>query len=129
MNNRTVVIAGGGASGALTAANLLMRAPGTRVIVLEPAERLGRGMAYSTTCPLHLLNVPAQKMSAFPDDPGHFLRWLHGNGFGHFDGTSFVPRMIYGDYLEATLEAARNNADSNEFLHIREEAVACSEKP
>ena len=35
-----------------------------------------RGAAYATPIPLHLLNVRAANMSAYPDRPTHFLEWL-----------------------------------------------------
>ena len=44
-------------------------------MLVEERARLGRGVAYSTTSDAHLLNVPAAGMSAFPDEPGHFLQW------------------------------------------------------
>lgn len=121
--DRTVLIAGGGASGALVAANVLRNAPGTRVVLIEPRAELARGMAYSTTCPRHLLNVPAAKMSAFPEDAGHFVRWLQNSGLAGYSGMSFVPRMIYGDYLSAVLDEARAGASSRDFVHAQTKAV------
>ncbi len=121
--DRTVLIAGGGASGALVAANLLRDCRVTRVVLIEPRTEPARGMAYSTDCPLHLLNVPAAKMSAFPDDPGHFVRWLHNRGRKEYSDTSFVPRMIYGDYLSAVLDEARAGAGSKSFEHIQAKAI------
>ena len=63
-----VAIVGGGASGTLLAAQLL-RAGGTRVVLIERGARLGRGVAYGTRFAGHLLNVPAASMSGLPDDP------------------------------------------------------------
>ncbi|MFN3432504.1 MAG: FAD/NAD(P)-binding protein, partial [Candidatus Sericytochromatia bacterium] len=72
-----IAILGGGFSGTMVAANLLRRASGPlTVAVVERREALGRGVAYSTTESCHLLNVPAGAMSAWPDEPGHFLDWL-----------------------------------------------------
>ena len=49
-----VVIAGGGASGALVAANLLrLGGPELEVVVVEPRAGLGLGVAYSTQDPWH----------------------------------------------------------------------------
>lgn len=64
----------GGANGVLAATQLLLH--GGDVNLVEPAAELGRGLAYSTRCPVHLLNVPAGNMSAFPHDREHFVRWL-----------------------------------------------------
>jgi len=125
--NPTVLIVGGGASGALLAANLLRQSTGTVVIMIEPRAELGRGMAYSTTCPLHLLNVPAAKMSAFPDDARHFVRWLAARGYAEYDACSFVPRMIYGDYLSDILTGAANLAGAWRFRHIRRKAAGFSQ--
>lgn len=100
-----IVIVGGGFSGTLLAINLL-RFDGPRATLVErEGARIARGVAYSATEPAHLLNVRAGGMSAFPDDPGHFVRWLEGGGHGGVG--SFVPRLLYGQYLAETLAAVR----------------------
>lgn len=43
-----IAIIGGGCSGVLAAISLLREAPDEDLIVIEPREDLGRGMAYST---------------------------------------------------------------------------------
>jgi uncharacterized NAD(P)/FAD-binding protein YdhS len=116
----TIVI-GGGASGALAAAQLLLR--GAEVILLEPAAQLGAGMAYSTRCPLHLLNVPAVNMSAFPDDRDHFLRWLERNRPGQYTDCSFAPRSLYGEYLRSVLDETLQRG-KGKLRHVRARAVA-----
>jgi uncharacterized NAD(P)/FAD-binding protein YdhS len=96
-----VLIVGGGFSGTLLAINLL-RHDGPRVTLIERrGEQLARGVAYSAADESHLLNVRAGNMSAFPDDPGHFVRWLSECGEG--DARSFVRRIRYGAYLHALL--------------------------
>jgi uncharacterized NAD(P)/FAD-binding protein YdhS len=101
---RHVAIVGGGFSGTLLAINLL-RHDGPRATLIErrPAQ-LARGVAYSAAHEDHLLNVRAANMSALPDDPDHFVRWLTRNGLG--DRSTFVPRRLYGRYLREMLAAA-----------------------
>ncbi len=96
---RRIAIVGGGASGVLLAVHLLRHRPdGLIVTMIERRPDLGAGVAYATKHPDHLLNVRASNMSAFPDDPGHFSRWLDGQGrAGGPDG--FEPRRLYRDYL------------------------------
>lgn len=98
-----MAIVGGGASGTLLAVNLLRhaRAP-FRVALVERGGRVGRGLAYSTDSARHLLNVPAARMGAFPDDAEHFLRWARRETPGVAPG-DFLPRQRYGQYLEAVL--------------------------
>ena len=77
-----IIIVGGGASGVLLAVNLLKQAQAaTRVTLIEQRRDLGVGFAYSMRDPAHLLNVRAQNMSAFPDDPTHFQKWLASAGY------------------------------------------------
>ena len=103
----TVVVAGGGASGVLAATHLLGgsgRKP-VRVVLVDRGPHPRRGLAYSTLNPSHLLNVPAAGMSAFPDQPHHFLDWARTR----VDGAgphSFLPRRLYGEYLGAVLTSA-----------------------
>jgi uncharacterized NAD(P)/FAD-binding protein YdhS len=110
MRERAIVVIGGGASGTLVAAALVAQTTDVRVVVVEPRERLGCGVAYSTECPVHLLNVPAGKISAFPDRPDHFVRWLSERSGANVAPSSFVPRSSYGDYLNAIATDAQANA-------------------
>jgi len=96
-----IAIVGAGFSGTLLAINLLRFDGPPAVLVERRAAQVARGVAYSATHPDQLLNVRAAGMSAFPDDAGHFVRWLDRHGGG--TGTSFVPRAIYGAYLAETL--------------------------
>ena len=71
-----VVIVGSGYSGTMVAVHLARAQRGLRVALIDRSKTFGRGVAYGTTDPKHLLNVPADQMGAFPDDIGHFYRWL-----------------------------------------------------
>lgn len=91
-------------------------------MIVEPREQLGRGVAYSTDCRLHLLNVPAGKMSALPEEPGHFVHWLEENTTEPFGPASFVPRSIYGDYVNAVAAEAQLAA-RDRWRHVRACAI------
>ena len=87
--------------GALVATHLLrLGGAGLEVVVVEPRAELGLGVAYATRDPWHRLNVPALIMSAFPDDPDHFRRWMD------VPGESFPRRLDYGRYLQAVFADA-----------------------
>ena len=103
-NGKHFVIVGAGASGVLLACHLLRAADqGIRVTLIEKRQAIGRGMAYSTAQPGHLLNVRAANMSAFADDPLHFCRWLAAHDDvtkGHEPGPlTFAQRRVYGRYI------------------------------
>ena len=74
-----IAIIGGGFSGTALAVQLLRRSGGP-VTLIERSGAWGPGLAYGTRCDRHLLNVRAERMSLFPDDPDHFTRWLAGAG-------------------------------------------------
>jgi uncharacterized NAD(P)/FAD-binding protein YdhS len=100
-----VAIIGAGASGTLTAVQFARLAPfGARGALIDAGARAARGLAYGTPYGAHLLNVPAARMSALPDDPEHFLRWLRARDASAMPGT-FAPRALYGDYLASLLAA------------------------
>ena len=105
---RHVAVIGAGFSGTLLAINIL-RHDGPRVTLIERNSGAGRGIAYSTLHADHLLNVRAANMSAFPDDPDHFVRWLAAHG-GQGTAGDFAPRATYGAYLRELLETAREAA-------------------
>jgi uncharacterized NAD(P)/FAD-binding protein YdhS len=125
----TIAIIGSGFSGTMAAANLL-RLPGLRrVVLIERGPRFARGVAYSTTCASHILNVPAGRMSAYDDDPDHFLRWARERDSA-VHGGSFLPRMIYGEYLEDVLQAAAAGTAQGVTLdRINAEAVDIVPQP
>ena len=101
-----VAIVGGGATGVLCALCVLHAAhAGDRITLIDNTINLGAGVAYSTTDESLLLNVRAVQMSAYADQPNHFVEWLttHKN---QPDGEAFVPRTWYAQYLQHTLTTA-----------------------
>lgn len=113
-----VAVVGGGASGALQALHLAQAGVGP-ITLIERAREPGRGVAYSTTRPEHLLNVPARRMSAFNDDPDHFTRWFAARAGGTDE--DYAPRMLYGDYLAELLT-------ENGIATVRGEAIDVTDK-
>lgn len=101
----SVAIIGGGFCGAVLAAQLLRKSAGRiPVVLIERSPCLGRGVAYGTRCTEHLLNVPAKDMSAFPDDPEQFLRWVRAHCHHDVKGSDFLSRCRYGDYVHSVLQ-------------------------
>ena len=106
-----VAIIGGGASGVLLAAELLRHGRRVRrVALIERTAHTGRGAAYGTGDPAHLLNVPAGGMSAMAHDATHFVRWLRRrNPVAH--ELTFAARRDYRRYLGHVLADARELGD------------------
>jgi len=111
---KTILVIGAGFSGAIIAARLMQQSNGTPTLLylLNGSGRIARGMAYGTQSSFHVLNVPAGNMSAFPNDPDHFLRFAHSID-PSITAASFVSRRIYGDYLEWILNEAERSAPPN----------------
>lgn len=99
-----VAVIGGGASGVLTAINMLVRSddPALEVVVHEASGIVGRGIAYGTNDQRHLLNVRARHMSAFPDSPSDLLDWALRTGRSS-DPQGFLPRADFAIYLQDRL--------------------------
>jgi len=104
----TVAVIGAGFSGVLTALRLLLAPEGPRVLLIERSARFGRGAAYASSNPRHLLNVRASNMSAFVEQPSHFLDWLAEAGVPAEEQT-FVTRDRYGQYLQSILRKATSD--------------------
>ena len=124
-----VAILGGGLSGAATAFHLARTLPpqSADIVVVEPRESLGRGLAYSTTDPAHRINVPASKMTLISSDLGHFMAWLAAErralspGTLTLRGDFFPERQIFGQYVGACLEPY---LASGAIRHLRATAVS-----
>lgn len=104
----TIVIVGGGFSGAVLAWHLHRTAPYTHnIIIVEPRDEIGRGLAYDSSDPAHRINVPALKMNLDFDEEGHFEQWLVAEGYPARDpaaqipGALFPTRAAFGDYVNA----------------------------
>jgi len=95
------------------------------VTLIEKRPDVGRGIAYYTANPDHLLNVRAANMSAFPDQPDHFWRWLstredEGRSTWEHCGDPFcfVPRRIYGDYIGSLITPLLSDGECSGGLRI-----------
>src|SRR5246127_3957070 len=99
----TIAIIGGGVSGTLTAFHLVRQETPARVILIDQRPDFGLGLAYSTPSLRHLLNVPAGKISALPDQPDHFLNWLRKNHDPAATEKTFAPRAVFGRYIQSLL--------------------------
>ncbi|MEH2226072.1 FAD/NAD(P)-binding protein [Nostoc sp.] len=117
----TIAIVGGGFSGSLVATHLLKTATQPLTIkLIERSDQIGKGIAYSTDTNCHLLNVSAGNMSAFAHDPGHLLRWLQHNRdeltvffSEEVNASTFIPRKVYGLYIQSVLAEAEATAPSD----------------
>lgn len=109
-----VVIIGGGFSGALCALHLSAAQPDLQISIIERGPRLGPGLAYGACAPEHLLNVPVSRLGMGLEPS--FEAWLHdtvdpsllAQALEESDGKlgdAFVPRSLFGDYLEDLIKS------------------------
>ncbi|WP_244475299.1 FAD/NAD(P)-binding protein [Rhizobium sp. Leaf341] len=121
-----VAIVGSGFSATAVGVHLLQSLPASASIAVvgdDPA--FGRGTAYRTEFHLHRLNVPAGRMSLFPDAPDHFLQWLEQRGRG-LSRDYFASRGDYGLYLRDTLASLlRDRASRARLDFIKAKATGC----
>jgi uncharacterized NAD(P)/FAD-binding protein YdhS/predicted metal-dependent enzyme (double-stranded beta helix superfamily) len=132
-DSHNVVIVGGGFSGAMTAAQILHRAghSGTavKVTIVERQGAVGEGMAYSTREQAHLLNVPAGRMSAWPDRPDDFAQWA-SRRYAVGEPSAFLPRQWYGEYVrESLLSAAQEAGEAARLALVFDEARRIARRP
>ncbi|MFJ3054517.1 FAD/NAD(P)-binding protein [Herbaspirillum sp. NPDC087042] len=122
-----IAIVGGGFAGTVTAIKLLravtasgQHAPLTLTLIESRAE-IGRGIAYSTDNPDHIVNGTAQLFGLYPDQPTHLPQWLarhaQRHGWTPPPGVAeagfleaFPPRWLYGSYLQDELRQAAQDA-------------------
>jgi uncharacterized NAD(P)/FAD-binding protein YdhS len=83
---------------------LIHKSDACEIILINKQETFNKGFAYNPYSDKQLLNVIAAKMSAFAEQPDHFLDWvMEQNEFKNRDRTlianSFLSRKLYGAYL------------------------------
>ncbi|WP_406865529.1 FAD/NAD(P)-binding protein [Streptomyces sp. HUAS MG47] len=126
-----MAVVGAGAAGALVAVQLCETAARRRtpleLVLIDPAPEAGRGVAYATEIPEHRLNVPVGGMSCYPDDPGHFQRWLCRHGESTVTAGDFAARYRFGSYLADTLGRAIITAHGTVAVRrLRTTATRCT---
>jgi uncharacterized NAD(P)/FAD-binding protein YdhS len=124
-----VVVVGAGFAAIATVCNLIeLLPPSARVAVVGDDPGFGRGTAYRSELYLHRLNVPAGRMSLFPDRPDAFVTWLKERKRPLRDG-DFASRQDYGLYVRDTLAALlRDKRPRCRVDFIRAKATGCVER-
>lgn len=124
-----VAIIGGGFSGTTIAYHLAQQTSqdAIEIIVIEPREKLGGGLAYSSHDPAHRINVPAAKMTMVSADPDHFKRWLAHDTVSVEDslartakGDDFPQRSVFGRYVHDHIQPF---IKTGQVQHIRAKAL------
>jgi len=135
LNTSVAVIGGGAASVALVwyLVDALVRGGNQEehisVTILEKSQVPGVGLAYQKDAPSLLLNVAARYMSLFEEDPHDFWRWFsasrHAASHLHYTPDSYIPRWIFGEYLQSRLAEAieRGRRNGINVRVVREEVV------
>lgn len=121
----TIAVIGAGFSGAATVYHLAKQARRrTRVHLIDPAQRVGRGLAYGCSHEHLLLNVPAGRLSVDPAKPGDFHEWCLSTGLPSNPG-AFHPRAWFGEYVESRMSDALEAASGTVTLdRVRDQAIS-----
>lgn len=139
MKTTTLAIVGGGANGTATLIHLVLKliidpseSP-VSLVLIEEDDEVGPGLAYGTEERGHILNTSAGLMGIFAEEPTHFVSWMQENKsmvqeqFPDLEihDYAYVPRCLYGKYLESILEEYVQLARQHEIQVklLRDEAV------
>jgi uncharacterized NAD(P)/FAD-binding protein YdhS len=99
-----IAIIGGGAAGAALFGALLNLDDDATVHWVTGPSTNGRGVAYATHDDHHLLNVRAGGMGIYVDQSEEFLQHAVRDHAG-VRNTDFLPRRLFGDFIEAQVQA------------------------
>ena len=127
---KTVVIVGGGFSGALTAINLAQLTLSTELTIylIDVRGTFGPGLAYSPPSERFKLNVRTKAMGAFPADPEEFFRWLKARE-PVTSPEDFAPRLRYGEYLTELVERAAISSHAHKLVRVADEVTDVTYHP
>lgn len=114
MNTKNITIIGGGACGISLFIELFLqlRIAGVHqdvsINIIEENQQVGKGLAFGTKQPGHILNTQAQLMGIHHAEPEHFSDWLKEHTKRVKDEVvdnqgqdeAFTTRRLYGDYLQ-----------------------------
>ncbi|GGA19923.1 FAD/NAD(P)-binding protein [Dyella nitratireducens] len=109
-----IAIIGGGATGASVFGALLAHdAPDTVHWVTGSEGGTGRGVAYGAAHDHHLLNVRASGMGLYLDADDDFAQYSSRHRPGS-QPTDFLPRRLFGEYIEAQLSKRLHHAQQRD---------------
>ncbi|MCF0059131.1 FAD/NAD(P)-binding protein [Dyadobacter sp. CY356] len=114
MKSTNITIIGGGACGISLFIELFLqlRIAGIHqdvsIHIIEENQQVGKGLAFGTRQPGHILNTQAQLMGIHHAEPEHFSDWLKEHNKrvapevvdNQGQGEAFTTRRLYGDYLQ-----------------------------
>ena len=128
-----VAIVGGGFTGAVFAIHLSRMAKRPLdIAIIEPRDRLGRGLAYDTADPDHRLNAPLEVHLVYPDAPDHLRGWYAAHSDTArdpealaSDGNIYMRRGEFGRYVEEQLRAQFDGSPSGSTIrHVQSRVLA-----
>ncbi len=113
MDKEHIVIIGGGACGVAAFIELFvqLKAGGhehkVKITLIEPDE-IGKGLAFGTSQPGHLLNTQADLMGIHASEPAHYSEWLKSRSHEVSSETiglespddAYSTRRLYSNYLQ-----------------------------
>lgn len=119
-----VLVIGGGFSGVSFVVQCARRFPSPATFtVIESRAELGRGIAFSAEHPAHRLNAPDAVHVLDPAKVDDFLDWLEETGTLMrdpeamcADGTNYIRRGTFGEYVRDRFAQARDSNLSNSDL-------------
>ena len=125
-----IAIIGAGLSGTAVAIQLLRRAvPGSvRVVLIDPREDPGAGVAYAMRDYPYPLNVAAGQMSLDAARPLDFLEFAHAQRI-QATAADYLPRQVFGEYLRTRLEEARAAQPQVDCQHLRARVLQLRRSP
>ena len=115
---KKIAIIGGGFSGTMVIRQLIDQGFKGEIMRFHHADSETLGPAYRKDSGDLLLNVRSQNMSAFPEDPKHFVRFLEAEHPEISHPRAFVPRSIYGNYLQSIWTVILETLYLHELLGI-----------
>jgi uncharacterized NAD(P)/FAD-binding protein YdhS len=107
-----IAVIGGGAAGAAVFGALLRRDDDAVVHWITGRAIAGRGVAYATNDDSHLLNVRASSMGLYADQDEDFAQHALRGGT-NIRSTDFLPRRIFGDFIEAQVRKRMEAAEQS----------------
>ncbi|QRR00677.1 FAD/NAD(P)-binding protein [Dyadobacter sandarakinus] len=137
MSLTNIAIIGGGACGISAYIELFLqlriasRHQEVGITIIEENEEVGKGLAFGTKEPGHILNTQADLMGIHFSEPEHFSEWLirHEQRVGHevVDNQgrdeAFTTRRLYGDYLKEQFDhyfaLAKEEGMQVDVIHAR----------